>query len=269
LRELFKHIVLRYTPEVCLRYLRQVHYAQKISAAAPEPEMQVINHLVPSGGIVIDLGANFGLYTRYLSVMVGESGCVHSIEPIPSTFQALSNNVKHLGLANIKLWNRAISDCPGEVSMGIPSYERGGENFYEARILSNGSVPSTPLKTVKVTATTVDDLSRGLTGLDFIKCDVEGHEGAVLRGALETIRFFQPAWMIEVSGNPDDPESSAFQLVALLADFGYEIYRYDGQCLKRRCAGDRAVNYFFLMPHHLPLLPPTMLDASSVLPALA
>src|SRR5262249_22252961 len=81
--------------------------------------------------------------------------------------------------------------------------------------------------------------------VDFVKCDVEGHELPVVRGAAALIRTHRPAWLIELSGNPDDPASAAAELGVTLRCAGYETYRFDGQRLRRRVHGDRCLNTFF------------------------
>jgi len=90
--------------------------------------------------------------------------------------------------------------------------------------------------------------------IDFIKCDVEGHELSVVRGAEQTIKKFGPAWLIEICSNPDLPSSSASRVIVKLREWGYELYIYDGQKLRKRNLGERCLNYFFLQKKHLPLV---------------
>jgi len=52
--------------------------------------------------------------------------------------------------------------------------------------------------------------------------------------------------MIEVSGDPDDRNSNAFELSQRLQSNGYAAYWYDGQMLRPRSTGDTSINYFFL-----------------------
>jgi hypothetical protein len=91
-----------------------------------------------------------------------------------------------------------------------------------------------------------------------VKCDVEGHELAVLYGAEKLLRRYRPAWLMEVSGDPDDPASNAAGVVELMRTEGYEVFRFDGRKVRSRVHGDRAVNYFFLRPEHLGRLPQEM-----------
>ncbi len=249
---LLKHVVLRFLPDRPLQALRRWHYARKLAAAGPEPEMAFLKYLIPAGSTVLDLGANFGLYTRFLAEAVGPSGRVHAVEPVPATFDVLRSNVRRLRLDAVQVHHCAASDRAGTVTMAVPRYREGGENPYEARIVGKSEAG---LRTVEVPSRRLDDLFGDGDRVAFVKCDVEGHELNVLRGA-GTIRLgHRPAWLIEVSGDPDDRTGLAYELMRLMIDGGYKAYRVDGERLVVRRPGDRAVNYFFLRPEHVARLP--------------
>jgi FkbM family methyltransferase len=239
-----KHLTLRFLPDALLRPIRKAHYARKVLHAAEEPEMGVIPHLLPFGGCALDLGANFGMYTRLFAQIVGPDGQVHAVEPVPSTFEVLQSNVDRLGLSSVTVHNFAVSDEEGTVTMAVPQYDRGGENLYEARVVNDSDEAGS--RTVRVPACTLDDLFGRLGQVDFVKCDVEGHELNVIRGATEILRIHRPAWMIEVSGDPGDPESAAAELIERMRQFGYRMYHLDRGQRKSGTA-----NYFFLRPEHV------------------
>lgn len=247
-----KSVALRFLPEPVLRHVRKAHFARKLGSAQPEPEMTVLRHLVPVGGCAIDLGANFGLYTRFLAEAVGPNGSVHAVEPVPATFEVLRSNVRRLGLSQVRTHPVAVSDVTRAVTMTVPEYASGGSNYYEARVVRD---PAGRARPVHVVGVRLDDLFAGLPRVDVIKCDVEGHELPVLRGAESLLREHHPAWLIEVSGDPDDPASDAAGVVRLMRAGGYAVYRFDGRRVRPRQPGDRAVNYFFLRPEHLGRLP--------------
>ena len=244
-----KHMTLRFLPESALKHLRRSHYGRKIQNAPAEPEMAVIPHLVAAGGCAIDLGANFGAYTHFLARTVGPAGQVHAVEPIPETFKLLRSNIRRQKLSTVSVYNVAASDRSGETSMLVPHYDRGGENLYEAKIVSADY--DLGVRHVSVPTERLDDLFGRLGRIDFIKCDVEGHELNVLRGAPEILRVHRPAWLIEVSGNPDEPDSPAAEVVDLMSRANYRVFHLDAGHPRPRVTGDRAVNYFFLRPEHV------------------
>ena len=251
----FKSLALRFLPEAVLRPVRKAHYARKLATAAAEPEMAVLRHLVPVGGCAIDLGANFGLYTRFLAEAVGPTGTVHAVEPVPPTYAVLQSNVRRLGLTQVRTHPVAVSDVTGAVTMSVPRYASGGSNYYEARVVQT---PADRGQVAHVVGVRLDELFAHLPRVDVIKCDVEGHELAAVRGAQALLRAHQPAWLMEVSGDPDASASGAAELVRRMRSEGYEIYRFDGRRVRPRQRGDRAVNYFFLRPEHLGRLPQEM-----------
>jgi FkbM family methyltransferase len=244
-----KSFALRFLPEPILRRVRKAHYARKLIDADPEPEMSVLRHLVPTGGCAVDLGANFGLYTRFLAEAVGSDGVVHAAEPVPAMYDVLRSNVRRLHLSQVRTHPVAVSDATRTVMMTVPQYATGGANHYEARVVTtSGGRPGTG---ILVPGIRLDDLIGHLPRIDLIKCDVEGHELAVIRGAETILRQHRPAWMIEISGDPEDPGSAAAEVIALMEGGGYEMFWFDGRRLRPRGPGDRAVNYFFLRPGHV------------------
>src|SRR5437660_4519199 len=124
----FKSLALRFLPELALQRVRRAHYARKLAAAGPEPETAVLRHLVPAGGCALDLGANFGLYTRFLAEAVGPDGVVHAVEPVPPMYDVLRANVRRLRLAQVRTHPVAVSDVTRTVAMTIPRYPTGGAN---------------------------------------------------------------------------------------------------------------------------------------------
>lgn len=235
-------------PAPLLRAVKKPYYAHKLRAAdlQEEPDLSCVRGLISPGDLVVDAGANFGLYTKFLSQWVGTGGRVISVEPVAETFQVLNHNVKALGLSNVTPVWAAVSDAPGELSMEVPR-EAGAQNFYMARVAPAGTKGA-----LRVKAVTLDELA-GPPGppVAFIKLDVESHEPAAVRGAAKILRDFAPAWLIEVSGNPDAVEGPAKSLFNQLSAAGYSAWWFDGKTLHPRQPGDRKVNYFFLTEKHL------------------
>jgi FkbM family methyltransferase len=219
-----------------------------------EPDLKVVRHLVKLGDHVIDIGANIGIYTKTLSELVGKEGRVYSIEPFPTTFQILCSNINKLHLENVEPLNVAISDSEGVLTMEIPYDRSGTENHYRAHIICNG-MATNKAETAKVRVSTIDFIfGGGQEKITFIKCDVEGHELACLKGAQKFLAQSQPAWLIEVSGTPEEVNSKAHHVFELLSNNGYTAWWFDGTKLRKRTAGDKSVNYFFLGDDHINFL---------------
>ncbi len=248
-----KGIILDLIPNKILIYLKKWHYLNSLKKFGEknEPDLKVVKHIVNRGDVVVDIGANVGGYTKVLSDLISNSGRVLSIEPIPETFTILSWLVKRMSLSNVELFNCAISDKNGISKMKIPKYDFGGFNFYQARIGDNDKRKE-PFKCFTVKLKSLDNLMHDFKkNVSFIKCDVKGHELAVIQGATEIISKVKPIWLIEISSDPDERNSSAAQLFNIFQQKGYIIYWFDGNKLRKRLVGDKSVNYFFLTPTHL------------------
>lgn len=251
---MFKSIALKFLPDSILNYLKKVHYSHELRSFSEkdEPDLRVVKKLIRPGDQVVDVGANAGWYTKVLAESVSSDGRVYSIEPIPMTFEILSYCVHQLELKNVELFCCAISEAAGEALMEIPSFKKGGDDFYMAKIVSGDNPILGRNKRVQVRLRTLDEMLLGSKRpIKFIKCDVEGHELAVVKGARSIIEKFRPAWLIEVSHDPDEIGSPSNELFSILRSYGYKIYWLNGDNLVERAARDRSINYFFLTAEQL------------------
>ena len=171
--------------------------------------------------------------------------------PTHPTINLSSGVVDILQLKNVHLMNCAISSDDGSALMEVPLHESGVENSYQARVVDNSKAVS-PSRTCAVELRSLDSIFHELSkNPTFIKCDVEGHELSVIKGAAQIMRRYCPAWLIEVSGDPDMAGSAASEVFRRLREVKYRGYWFDGKRLRMRAWGDRPVNYFFLQPWHV------------------
>jgi len=159
------------------------------------------------GQVVVDLGANLGVFATRAAKRVGPSGRVIAVEPHPDNFRRLQGNARRNGLSWLECVKEAVGDREGETALFI--HERG----------INHSIVRSSGESVTVSLRTVDDLVRelGLARVDFLKIDIEGAVPAALRGASETLRRFQPLIALE---RDSDAESEGLE--ELLQSHGYE-----------------------------------------------
>ena len=250
---LLKHIVLRLLPDAALWRIQGWRTARRLRREGPgdEPEFRPIPALLREGEGAVDAGANFGVYTFLFSRIVGNGGAVYSFEPVPLTYRALRAAVRRLRLRNVRLFPVGLSDRSGPAEMRSPPQSGGGANLYKT-FIAEGEKRDRPGRSFRVRLATLDGaLPAGTPPIRFIKIDVEGHELALLRGARRLLEESRPDLLIEVSRDPDDPTSTGYELVRLLAGWGYSPYLLREGALRRRRRGDRSVNYFFLAGDHL------------------
>jgi len=125
-------------------------------------------------GIAIDGGAHVGSWTVY---MAKHFKMVYSFEPKPENFECLRMNTEKY--PNVMVYNKALGDKPGKA--GFHEGTNSGSGYLE-----DGD---------SVEVVTVDSLN--LTGLDFLKLDVEGYEPQAINGAMETIGKYHPVILVE------------------------------------------------------------------------
>jgi len=264
-KRLLKRTAWKILPYSTIQLIKKRHYLKLLcsSLSENEPELKIVRYLVKPGDSVMDIGANIGVYSKILSELVGPDGHVYSIEPFPATFEILCYSIRKLHLDNVEPIKVAVSDFKGIVTMAIPYDSSGAETHYRASIVTNPADTS-KIEATNVQAITIDSRFLIESGtISFIKCDVEGHEPACIKGATKFLVQSQAAWLIEISGEPDDKNSAAHNVFKTFHDQCYSAWWYDGGKLRKRRPGDKSVNYFFLKDSHMDILEKSELELLS------
>lgn len=157
-------------------------------------EKRLFLQLLHSGDVVFDVGANQGDFTRLFSELVGAQGTVCAFEPGPQTFRMLTAAVA--GRANVQLHNVAVGDVAGTARLHQPGADHGQASLRPQSAGTWGQGGT--VEAFDCVVSTIDDCARELRRLDFIKCDVEGAELLVLRGAQATLDRLSPILFLEV-----------------------------------------------------------------------
>ncbi len=223
-----------------IQFLRCQYLTKKVieDQKGHEADIQFLKEIVKPGDSVVDVGANIGLYTKHLSQLAGAEGRVFSFEPISQNLAVLQAVMKKIPLENVQVFHGAVSSTPGRAEVFVP--ETGTfEGFYLARFATEQDKGER--ETVDVFA--LDDLfdNGTFSEIDFIKCDVEGAEMEVLKGASNLIDHWHPCWLIEVS---KDISQDVFQF---LQTRGYQAFVYqNGISPTLHFQDGKYSNYFFL-----------------------
>lgn len=158
-----------------------------------EPKMvQLFKTVAADSEVILDIGANIGC----TALLFGElSEQVYAFEPSQSTFRFLEQNIAQSGLTNVSLQNIGLGAESGEFTLTFsPANRSGGFVSNQTRIDAGHT-------TEQITIRSLDEVVRSLnvTKIDFIKIDVEGFEGQVLRGATQTLAEYQPVIVLELN----------------------------------------------------------------------
>jgi FkbM family methyltransferase len=150
--------------------------------------------------VVLDCGANIGLFTLYAQSKIGSTGKIICIEPVPQTYELLVANLSRndlLGSQRAVALNLALSDKI-ETRTFVYSEERSASatgciHRFDVAKGTRGAHKELSISCTSLDEIVFDDLG---TRIDFIKMDVEGMEKEVICGGRKTIRSFKPKFVI-------------------------------------------------------------------------
>ncbi len=171
--------------------------------------------LVREGDVAIDIGANLGYYTLPVSRIVGRTGRVYAVEPVPVIFGVLRRNVG--GRSNVELLNFALGEQERDVEMANDSVAAGGYFGTGRNFVSDGGAAADAI-TFTARMRRGSELFGGLERIDFIKCDIEGYETVVMHEMRPLIERHRPTVLIETGG------ANRREIAGMFAQMGYSAF---------------------------------------------
>jgi FkbM family methyltransferase len=178
-------------------------------------DMAFLLHFLRPGDLFVDVGANVGSYTVLASGHVGSNTI--SIEPVPSTFKRLQNNltINYLG-ALVKTHNLGIGSKQGTLKFTS-----------NLDTVNHVATDSTGTDVIEVKVEALDNLLDGFHP-SLIKIDVEGFETEVLRGASEVLNDDTlKAIIIELNGSGKKYGFSDQDVHSFLLSKNFSAYKYN------------------------------------------
>lgn len=156
--------------------------------------LQYGHNLLDESDVVIDGGANQGIYSCLISKNIGETGQVISIEPLETPLKMLTENIKINNFKNIKIVKCGLSN---KNIFGKIYYNRN--EFGQATILPNPTNLTNDTEYQLIKLQTIDTLVKRLklNKINFIKLDLQNAELIALEGAVKTIKNFKPGFYLE------------------------------------------------------------------------
>jgi FkbM family methyltransferase len=177
--------------------------------------------VVKLGMRVVDVGAHLGYEAMLASVLVGSSGKVVCFEPQPEVASWAWRNLRKYQQA--RLVQAAVGEAEGLANFADAGLARSA--FSGATMAANAQS-----YTARVT-TLAAALEVGERPIDFIKCDVEGGEMAILRGARDILIADRPFLVLEAEMPDDNPARPRVrEFIEFLSPLGYRplSFEYDG-----------------------------------------
>jgi FkbM family methyltransferase len=142
-------------------------------AYADRAERQLLKRILSAGDVVVDAGANIGIYSQFLARCVSATGMVHSFEPSPDNFKRLQSATRKL--ANVRLSQAAVGEISGRARLYLSDKLNVDHRTYTTHGDSRHTVP------IEIIA--LDDYFKPGQRVDVIKMDIQGYELHALRGA--------------------------------------------------------------------------------------
>ncbi len=194
--------------------------------AGYEPETtKIVKGLIKEGDVCVDVGASIGYFTLLMGRLVGKTGKVIAIEPVPEQHPYLAMNVITNGLKDrVSIYNVAASDKVEDKEMFTAALLKG----------TNTIVHCIPL----------DDILADLPKVDFIKMDIDGSEPQALKGLEKTIAKnkdlkliieFYPKYLKAAGNSPEELLAlltKDFAIEKIEKDYGDEYWNY--LCIRKQ-----------------------------------
>ncbi|MCF8296572.1 MAG: FkbM family methyltransferase [Saprospiraceae bacterium] len=198
-------------------------------------------NMLDDEGIVLDIGANIGVMTKYLSRKFPKSK-IYSFEPIPHNITALKRIIKYFKLQNVKVCEFALGDENGQIEMIMPIDRKvklqGLSHIVHKDIeeFNEGEKFHTEIKRLD----DFESLKKESLPIKGIKLDVENFEYYVLKGGIDIIKKHKPIIYTELWDNKN--RQNCFEL---LKSFNYSIKILENGELND-FVDQKTQNFFFL-----------------------
>jgi FkbM family methyltransferase len=187
-----------------------------------------------NGDIVLDCGANIGLYTRHAL----DSGAkkVIAIEPAPENIRCLRKTfANEIAAGRVVVYPKGVWDKDDVLPMSVDPSNSARDTFV-GTLEGDHQVINLPL-------TTIDKLAAelNLERVDYIKFDIEGAERNAIAGGAQTIAKYHPRMAICVYHRADDP-----RVIPAAVDRTAKGYRKEcGPCIVGSTRINPEVFFFF------------------------
>jgi FkbM family methyltransferase len=153
---------------------------------------------VHPGDVVLDCGANIGVFTRF--ALDAGARVVVAIEPAPDNIECLRRNFKpEIEAGRVIVYPKGVWDKEDTLELLVDPEDQAADSFVihrqGAKALAN------------VPLTTIDHMAAELKldRVDFIKMDIEGAEVRALRGGADTLKRYHPRMSLSAYHQEEHP----------------------------------------------------------------
>jgi FkbM family methyltransferase len=155
-----------------------------------EPDyMTAFCDLLKPGDVVLDVGANHGVYALLAAQRIAPHGRVYAFEPARKFFELICASVSINGLDKIVAVEQlAVADAAGEMTLVSHPAWSGGAHLATEVERAPRPQPFGERESERVHCVALDEhFGDTLTRIDAMKMDIEGAEGLALKGMTRLI----------------------------------------------------------------------------------
>lgn len=181
-----------------------------------EDELRFLRRLLRPGQVVIDIGANVGVYALSLARCVGPEGQVWAFEPASEPAALLTRSIERNATPWVRLQQQALSDHGGSGWLHEP-----GQSELNALVADPGGVTAPAGERVALTSLDACLDQHGWSRVDLLKIDAEGEEARILNGGERFFAALAPLVLFELKAG----ETLHLELIARFARLGYSCFR--------------------------------------------
>ncbi len=165
-----------------------------------EKETKIVETWLRKGDVMVDVGANIGLYALIAAKKVGDEGGVFAVEASPSLTEKLELGKELLQAKCLWIECIAAGDRNGEATFVL---SKPGTHTSEQSLLSDRTKLEASSRLVKVPLRRLEEMVQSypfLSQPDLIKMDIEGAEEMAMRGCPPTwFGVNGPLWIVEIN----------------------------------------------------------------------
>lgn len=155
---------------------------------------ELIKKIIRENWICVDVGAHWGEWTFFLEQLLKE-GKIYAFEAHPENYRILRSKIMdNLSSNKIILENLAVSSLSGQ---NISLFEGRNKSTFEFNILGKDVDGNQTKKILEIPSVSLDEYFENNVKINFVKIDVEGAAGLVLRGMKKILKFHLPILFIE------------------------------------------------------------------------
>jgi FkbM family methyltransferase len=177
-----------------------------------------LNNLQYNAGIALDIGANIGSYSHFLSTKFSK---VYAFEPHPDNVRRIRN----LNIKNIVVMEMAISNETGVCKLFTQPDNLITGHSINHDIIAHPNWQLDENRYMEVPCMTIDDFCKG-KDISFIKCDIEGGEDFIWETAKETLKNNKLSIALEIHYGVD-----VDRLFSIFENLGYTIEFSPGEVI--------------------------------------